>query len=262
MRAEHTPRNPFSLDGKIGIITGAAQGLGKAMALAFAEAGAHVVCADINMEGARETARQIKDFDQESLAVRLDVTSSEEIERMVEETVLRFGKIDILVNNAGINLGGEFPPETLQRGYWDKTLDVNLTGPFLCAQATGRQMIRQRKGKIINMASMSGLVVNRLTDRHPISYCVSKAGIIMLTKVLAVEWARYNINVNAIAPTYMKTTMIHPDPKIQQEMIRDIPLNRLGQPEDLKGTAVYLASPASDFVTGHTLLIDGGYTAW
>ena len=123
-------------------------------------------------------------------------------------------------------------------------------------------MICQGGGKIINMASMSGIVVNRLTDRHPLPYCVSKAGVIMLTKVLAVEWAKHNINVNAIAPTFFKTEILYPDPEIQAEMVNAIPMGRLGEPADLAGTVVYLASDASDFVTGHVLLVDGGYTAW
>ena len=133
---------------------------------------------------------------------------------------------------------------------------------FLCCRQVGKVMIKQRRGKIINLASIAGLVVNRLTDRHPLAYCVSKAGVIMLTKVLASEWARYNINVNAIAPTYFKTSIIYPDARIQAEMIRDIPMGRLGRPEEVGGTVIYLSSSASDFVTGHTLLVDGGYTVW
>jgi NAD(P)-dependent dehydrogenase (short-subunit alcohol dehydrogenase family) len=181
---------------------------------------------------------------------------------MVRQAISHFGRIDILVNNAGIHIGGDFPPEALDKQYWDKTLAVNLTGAFLCCQTVGKHMIKRKRGKIINLASISGMVVNRLTNRHPLSYCVSKAGVVMLTKVLAAEWARYNINVNAIAPTYCKTAIINPDPAIQAEMMRDIPMGRLGNPEDLAGTVVYLASAASDFVTGHMLLVDGGYTVW
>lgn len=252
----------FNLSGKVAIVTGAARGLGKTMAMALAEAGADIICADVNLKGARETTEEIEKLDRKSLALKVDVSSQNDIERMAEQAAEKFGHIDILVNNAGIHIGGEFSPEGLDKKYWDKTLNVNLTGTFLCSQTVGRYMIKQKKGKIINVASVSGMVVNRLTNRHPLSYCVSKAGVIMLTKVLAVEWAKYDINVNAIAPAYMRTAILNPDPKNRAEMVRDIPMGRLGEPEDLRGTVVYLASDASHFVTGHTLFVDGGYTAW
>jgi len=233
------------------------------MAVALASAGADLVIADMALDQAEETASKIgKETNVSCLAVRADISLENDVGQMVQKALERFGKIDILVNNAGIHIGGDFPPEALARKYWDKTLAVNLTGAFLCCQAVGKHMIERKTGKIVNIASMSGMVVNRLTNRHPLSYSVSKAGVIMLTKVLAAEWAKYNINVNAIAPTYFKTAIIHPAPNIQAEMIRDIPMGRLGNPEDLSGTVVYLASAASDFVTGHTILVDGGYTAW
>ena len=252
----------FDLREKVAIVTGAGRGLGKAMALALAEAGADIVCTDVNNESAEKTAEEIRRLNRKALAFKVDITLQEDIEKMAGESVKELKHIDILVNNAGIHIGGEFPPEELDKKYWDKTLDVNLTGTFICSQIIGRQMIKQKAGKIINIASMSGLVVNRLTNRHPLSYCVSKAGVIMLTKVLAVEWAKHNINVNAIAPTYIETAILNPDPEIQKEMVQDIPLGRLGKADDLKGAIVYLASGASDFITGHTLMVDGGYTAW
>ena len=252
----------FDLTDRVAIVTGAARGLGRAMAHALAEAGARLVIVDIVPDGAEATATALQSAGHHALPLTVDVTQPADVERMIRETVEAHNRIDILVNNAGINRGGEFPPEDLGQEIWDAVLEANLTGVFLCAQAAGRQMICQGGGKIINMASMSGFIVNRLTDRHPLAYCVSKAGVIMLTKVLAVEWARHHINVNAIAPTYFDTGILHPDPEIQAEMMYHIPMGRLGQPVELAGTVVYLASDASDFVTGHALLVDGGYTAW
>lgn len=253
----------FDLFGKTAIITGSGRGLGRAMAYALASAGSNVVIVDIDAASAKKTAGGIQDkYKVKTIFLTVDVSSEGQISGMVKDTLKVFSRVDILVNNAGIHVGGDFPPEELDRKFWDRTMAVNLTGPFLCARLIGREMIKQKRGKIINIASISGLVVNRLTGRHPISYCVSKAGVIMMTKALAVEWAKYNINVNAIAPTYFKTAIINPDPKIQNEMIRDIPMGRLGNPDDLAGTVIYLASGASDFVTGHTLLVDGGYTGW
>jgi len=258
----NSTRSLFDLTGKTALVTGAARGLGRAMATALADAGANLVVVDVNAAGAETVAEELRQTGCGAIAIRVDVTDTQDLQRMVEQVVDEFEHIDILVNNAGINRGGEFPPENLPHEVWSDVLNVNLSGVFLCAQIVGRQMIQQGGGKIINMASISGVVVNRLTDRHPLPYCVSKAGVIMLTKVLAVEWAQHGIQINAIAPTYIRTEMIHPDPKVRQEMIDDIPMKRLGEPEDLAGTVVYLASDASNFVTGHVLLVDGGYTAW
>jgi NAD(P)-dependent dehydrogenase (short-subunit alcohol dehydrogenase family) len=252
----------FDLTAKVALVTGAARGLGLVMATALAEVGARLVIADINRSGAQSAAAGLRAAGHEAMALRVDVSDGADVERMVEETLRACDRIDILINNAGINRGGEYPPENLGLDIWDSVLAINLTGSFLCAQAVGREMIRQGGGKIINITSISGLVVNRLTDRHPLPYCVSKAGVVMLTKVLAVEWARHKITVNAIAPGYFRTAMLNPDPKIQAEMVRDTPIGRLGEPAELAGTVVYLASEASSCVTGHVLLVDGGYTVW
>ena len=252
----------FDLTGRTALVTGAAPGLGRAMATALADAGANLIIVDVNASGIETAVDRLQKTGYQTLAVQADITNADDVLRLVDRTITKFGHIDILVNNAGINRGGEFPPENLPHEVWSDVLNVNLSGVFLCAQIVGRQMIQQGGGKIISLASMSGLVVNRLTDRHPLPYCVSKAGVIMLTKVRAVEWAQHGIQVNAIAPTYIRTEMIHPNPIIQQEMIDDIPMKRLGEPGDLAGDVIYLASDASNFVTGHTLLVDGGYTAW
>jgi NAD(P)-dependent dehydrogenase (short-subunit alcohol dehydrogenase family) len=252
----------FDLTDQVALVTGAARGLGQAMATALAEAGARLVIADINGPGAQAAVAALQSSGHDALPLTVDVAQPPDVDRTVHEALSVYGRIDILVNNAGIHRGGDSLPEDLDLNDWNVMLDVNLTGVFLCAQAVGRQMIRQGGGKIINMASMSGIIVNRLTGRHPLAYSVTKAGVIMLTKVLAVEWAKHNINVNAIAPTYFKTEMLNPDPKIRAEMVNDIPMGRLGELADLAGTVVYLASEASNFVTGHVLLVDGGYTAW
>jgi len=253
----------FSLEGKVAIITGGARGLGKAIAEAFVSAGANSLIADINETAAAETSEEFAGKGPEVKAKYVDISAEKSVDEMVDFALKHFGKIDILVNNAGIG-GGEPAPEKLEKEFWDKIIAVDLTGTFLCSKAVGIHMIKQRHGKIINMASVSGLVVQRLTRKHNPAYSVAKAGVIMLTKVLAGEWAKYNINVNAIAPTWFDTQMgvAKKSPEQLVEMLRDIPLGRIGKPEDLVGTALYLASDASNFITGHTVLIDGGYTVW
>jgi len=250
----------FRLDGKNAIVTGSAQGLGKAMAQALGEAGANVAIVDINIDLAKQTAEELSiRVGRKFIAIQTDVTREEDVKRMVEETIANLGHIDILVNNAGIVRHA--PAEIMSKKDWDDVISVNLTGVFLCSQAVGRHMIERRQGKIINIASMSGLIVNY--PQPQVAYNASKAGVIMLTKSLAVEWAKYNINVNAIAPGYMKTAMTAPF--FEKEEYRKLwldptPMKRPGEPEELGGAVVYLASPASSFMTGQVLVIDGGYT--
>ena len=252
----------FRLDGRVALVTGAARGLGLAMSGALAEAGARVVMSDIDGNGLAASAAGLQSKGHQVVPIRADVSRAEDVEQMVQEAASACKRIDVLVNNAGINAGGSLPPEDLDLATFEKVQSVNLTGSFLCAQAVGRQMIRQGGGKIINIASVLGLVVSKLTDRHPLAYCVSKAGVIMMTKVLAAEWAKHHIYVNAIAPSYFDTDILNPDPKIRAEMLDALPMHRLGKPAELGGTVVYLASDASAMVTGHVLLVDGGYTAW
>jgi NAD(P)-dependent dehydrogenase (short-subunit alcohol dehydrogenase family) len=252
----------FDLSGETAIVTGAGQGLGESMAHGLAEAGANIVIADINLESAEKTAADLKKIGVKAIAIKTDITKTNDVNKMAEITVKEFGKIDILVNNAGIMRTGK-TPENIEEEEWKRVINVDLTGVFLASKAVGSQMIRQKYGKIINIASMSGIIVNmnrKLTD-----FCSAKGGVIMLTKALASEWAKHNIRVNAIAPGYMRTIQNEAaisNPKIFEEMCTLTPLNRPGEVNELNGPVVFLASQASSFMTGHTLLVDGGYTIW
>jgi len=251
----------YELSNRKAIVTGAGQGLGQAMAMALAEAGADVVIADINIDTAQQTAAEIEKLGRKSLVVKMDVSKSDEINQAIDMVIKEFGRTDILVNNAGINR--RVPAEKMSETDWRKVIDVNLTGVFLCSQAVGRQMIKQKSGRIINIASMSGIVLNRGVTQ--IAYYAAKAGVILLTKTLAVEWAKYNIWVNSISPGWMRTSLVESefiaDKKKYQEIIEDTPMRRFGEPKELGPAVVYLASEASSFVTGENLVIDGGYVA-
>ncbi|MDI3548796.1 MAG: hypothetical protein PWR10_2448 [Halanaerobiales bacterium] len=252
----------FKLENKTAIVTGAARGLGMAMAIGLAEAGANIVIPDIDYEEARKTASEIAELGVETLALKTDVTDEEDVSRMVAETLERFGQIDILINNAGICK--HIPAEEMSKKDWEEVINVNLTGVFLCAREVAKPMIKAKKGSIINIASMSGYIINY--PQPQVSYNASKAGVIHLTKSLAAEWAKYNIRVNAIAPGYMKTKMtaqfLEKKPEMKEFWVAPTPMKRMGKPEELQGAAVYLASDASSFMTGNVLIIDGGYTVY
>jgi len=257
-----TVMDKFNLKGYCSIVTGAAMGLGKAMAEALAEAGSAIVIADINMPVAHQAAEEIKGKGVRVLVVQADVTSIRDASLLVEKVLESFGRIDVLINNAGICKHEKAEAMAFQD--WHDVINVNLNGVFIMSQAVGRVMIRQKKGSIINIASMSGMIVN--TPQCQCAYNASKAGVIMLTKSLASEWAQHNIRVNAIAPGYMKTELTRPYFEGNSEMVRrwmDLsPMKRPGTPDELGGIAVYLASEASSFTTGGVFLIDGGYTVW
>lgn len=249
----------FDLSGRVAIVTGGARGLGRSMALALADAGSDVVITDILVSHAKDVVKEIEQRDQRSLFIKADVTKGKEVQKMVSKVTEHFGKIDILINNAGINIIS--PAEDFVLEDWNKVVNINLTGVFLCAQAVGKEMIKQGKGKIINIASLFGTIGSPHTA---VAYNSSKAGVINLTKSLAMEWGRYNINVNAIAPGIIETELTRKrleNKKYYKYLIDRNPLERIGKPEDLIGAIIYLSSEASNFVTGHTILIDGGYSA-
>ncbi|MEF8849919.1 MAG: glucose 1-dehydrogenase [Candidatus Bipolaricaulota bacterium] len=252
----------FRLDGKVAVVTGGGRGLGKAMARGMAEAGADIAIPDIQKELADETAAELEKEGVKTLPIQTDVTDVDSVITMVEQVVEEFGKIDILVNNAGIcrNVAAE----EMDEKDWDQVIDVNLKGVFLCAREVGKYMIEQDNGgSIINISSMSGFIVNY--PQPQASYNASKAGVTMITKSLASEWAEHGIRVNQIAPGYMATEMTKKYTSSHQKeakeyWVKPTPMERLGEPDELSGAAVYLASEASSFTTGSTLIIDGGYT--
>ncbi len=250
----------FDLTGKKALVTGGAVGIGRGCAVALAQAGADVAIVDLNEEVAAKTAEEIRSLGRQSIAVPCDVTQKDQVQAMVRRVAETFGRLDVAVNNAGIGiLGGD---EEIEQEAWDKVIAVNMTGVFLCAQAEAQQMIGQQPvgGKIINMASMSATICNCNA-----SYNGSKAGVVQMTRMLAAEWGRFNINVNCMSPSYVLSPMHASTPTVVRERIRELtPLGHVQRPEDLHGAAVFLASAASDYVTGLDLVVDGGHTlnAW
>lgn len=246
----------FKLEGKTAIVTGGGRGLGAQIAKGFAEAGANVVVCSRKLETCEEMSEEIKQLGVDSLALKCDVTNPEDVNRVVEKTVEKFGTIDILVNNSGATWAA--PVEEMPLEAWNKVMNVNVTGTFLMSQEVGKVMIKQKRGKIINIASVAGLM-GTPPIMQTIGYSTSKGAVITFTKELAVKWGKYNINVNAIAPGFFPTKMT----KVliergKDEILAGTPLNRLGQDADLKGAALFLASSASDYITGDILTVDGG----
>lgn len=249
----------FRLDGKVALITGAGQGLGQGMALALAEAGANIVVAELNPEAGEATARMVRERGRQALVIKVDVSKSEEVTVMVTTVIQEWKRVDILVNNAGITFVR--PALEIAEEEWDRLMAVDLKAIFLCCQKVAFYMIQQGGGKIINIASMAGFYINR--DADYVHYHAAKGGVLMLTKALAVEWAKYNIYVNAISPGFFLTPMNAARaniPTIRSIRVDQGVIKRYGRPyEDLGGAIVYLASAASNFVTGHSLVVDGGY---
>jgi 2-dehydro-3-deoxy-D-gluconate 5-dehydrogenase len=248
----------FSLDGKRALVTGASRGLGRGMALGLAAAGADVVCADLGGLAADETATQIRDLGREAWSVAADLSDREQLLAMADEAERLAGRIDILVNNAGIIVrhpAAEYPLEA-----WDKVMRINTDAVFELCQRFGRGMVERGYGKIVNVASLLSFQGGILVP----SYTASKHAVAGITKALANEWARHGVTVNAIAPGYMatdNTQALRDDETRSREILGRIPANRWGTPEDLAGAAVFLASPASDYITGHVLVVDGGWMA-
>lgn len=252
----------FDMEDKVTIITGAGQGLGKEMALAIADAGSNIVIAQRNMKTAGEAKVEIEALGVKCLTIKMDVTKPDEVNEMVSTVLKEFGKIDVLFNNSGVCILGD--AESMPLDDWNTVINTNLNGCFIVSQAVGRVMLKQGKGNIVNVASMSGMIVN--TPQNQCSYNTSKGGIIMLTKSMAAEWAQKGVRVNALCPGYMRTEMSEEHYRSNDPMIDKwfsmTPMGRSGVPSELRGIAVFLASDASSYATGSTFLIDGGYTAW
>jgi NAD(P)-dependent dehydrogenase (short-subunit alcohol dehydrogenase family) len=249
----------FNLAGQVALVSGAARGLGRAIALAFAHAGADVALGLRDVNTGSDLVREIEALGRKSLRLQMDVTHLPQISRAIHDTATHFGKLDILVNNAGGGISGLALEVTEQD--FDQTLAVNLKGTFFASQEAAKIMIPQKSGRIINMSSQAGFAALPTES----VYCASKAAISHLTKCLAVEWGPHNITVNAVAPTFITTPGTEEalaDPAFRAEVIERIAaLHRIGEPMDVAGAVIFLASPAAALITGHTLLIDGGWTA-
>jgi NAD(P)-dependent dehydrogenase (short-subunit alcohol dehydrogenase family) len=248
----------FDLQGQVAQITGAARGIGHACALALAHAGADVALGLRDVNTGAELAGEIESMGRRALCLQMDVTRLDEIRTAVDKTVAHFGRLDILVNNAG--LGPSNLAENVLEEDFDLTLAVNLKGTFFASQAAGRVMIKQKYGRIINLGSQAGTVALPTES----IYCMTKAGISHLTKCLAVEWGKYNITVNTVAPTFIRTpgtARALSDDAFRADVLSRIALGRIGEPMEVAGAVVFLASPAASLITGETLLIDGGWTA-
>ena len=266
----------YNLEGKLAIVTGAGRGIGKAISLVLAEAGADIVVAARTKEQIEKTAKEVRRLGRSALAIPTDVTRADQVEHMVKKTISEFGKVDILVNNAGIARpkqlvplpGIKFPGwqrvrdlnSELSEEEWHLTMDTNLTSIFLCTRAVGPYMLSRRYGKVINISSRNA----NTGDPYRVHYNTSKAALSMFTRCMAIEWAPFNINVNAIAPGAFYTELsaeAFENPELKEQMIKSIPLGRAGELREIGLLALYLASEASNYMTGQTIYIDGGVTA-
>ncbi len=249
----------FDLTGRVAIVTGGSVGLGRQMAEGLAEMGASLVLCARKKERCEQAAEELKALGVTTLALGCDVKNPASVQELVDVTLSKFGQIDILINNAGTSWGA--PIEEMSLEQWNKVIETNLTGTFLCCQAAGKIMVAQKRGKIINIASTAGLRGSP-PEFQAIGYHASKGGVITFTRDLARKWAIHNVHVNAIAPGWFPTRLSQVVIERNREnMLRGIPLGRFGGDDDLKGAAVFLASDASDFVTGDVLVVDGGQAA-
>ena len=251
----------FDLTGQVALVTGGGRGIGQTLSLALARFGCNLVIFDINLQNSEKISDQIERLGRKCLFFQVDVTNRSNIEEAVSESVSKFRKIDLLINNAGLNV--RRPALEYKEEEWDLIIDTNLKGAFLTTQSVGKIMVRRKRGKIINIASVMGLVGSP-SYQTIVPYCASKGGVVQLTRAFALEWAKYGINVNAIAPSHIKTPIIRSllkDKKRSNAMVKMIPMGRLGTPEDLIGPTIFLASEASNYITGHILLVDGGWLA-
>lgn len=252
------PTDLFRLDGKIALVTGAARGLGKEIAMGLAQHGASLVLADV--ESPEKTAEQIKRKGARCSAVKTDVSDEAEVKDLKAQAIEAYGRVDILINNAGVSQLSHTRTEALSVEEWDQVIGINLRGTFLCCKHMGGSMMKTGGGNIVNIASTAGITG---VPRAP-AYCASKAGVILLTKSLALEWAPHNIRVNAIAPHYLETALtrgIRGSDKVYDGLIKQIPLRRFGKPSELIGAVLFLSSDTSSYVTGTVFAVDGGYLA-
>lgn len=248
----------MQMKSKIAIVTGAARGIGQATAMRFAREGAHLVICDINAEGVKKVCEEITALGQRALWFQVDVTDLNQVKAMVQETASTFGRIDILVNNAGI--ADQIVPVVEQDiQIWQKIVDINLKGTYLCSKEVGREMIKNNFGRIVNTSSIAGLT----GLPHRTAYGPAKSAIILLTKVLAIEWAAFNVNVNAVAPGYIRTQMVedlvHAGKLDDQRISQTIPMRRLGRVEEVVNVVHFLCSDAASYITGETIVVDGGW---
>ena len=249
----------FALNGKVAVVTGGNSGIGRGIAEGLAEAGADIVIAARRIEQCREVSLEIqKKTGVKCLPIKCDVTKTDEANSLIDSTIKEFGKLDILVNSAGIGMSDK-PIVDMSDEDWDNTLNINLRGTFLCSRAAAREMIKQKQGKIIDVSSIYG---TSRAIKNAGDYCASKSGVIQLARVMALELARYNIQVNVICPGYFRTPMNNEflSSEVGQKVVKtSIPMQRAGNVEELKGIAIYLASPASSFTTGAVIVVDGGH---
>lgn len=250
----------FDLTGKVAIVTGGYHGIGRGIAEGLAEAGTHLVICARNYDRCVEACAEIEKMGVKAVPIQCDIRKTEDVENLVTQTVQRMGKVNILVNNAAVG-GSEKPILEMSDEDWDEVINIDLRGAFICSRAAAREMIKEGGGKIINVASIFGLI----TTPRMSAYCASKGGIIQLTKEMALEFVRYHIQVNVLCPGYFLTPMnrrLFESETGKKIIQKNIPMGRLGKCEELKGTAIYLASSASDFMTGSSIVVDGGQVLW
>jgi len=248
----------FSCEGKTALVTGSAQGLGETISLGLAQFGASLILADA--KDLRKTAKQVEALGAKYMAVQADISDENQVQDLADRVLKAYGKVDILVNNAGISQLKYTPSEDLPIDEWNRVVEINLRGTFLCCQKIGKQMIDGGGGSIVNIATTAGITG---VPRAP-AYCASKAGVILLTKSLALEWARHHIRVNAIAPHYLETELtrgLRDTPQVSDSLLRQIPLRRFGRTSEVVGAVIFLCSEASSYMTGAVIPVDGGYLA-
>lgn len=258
MSTQENGENSINLANKVVIVTGSTKGIGNAIAIAMAQAGADIVVVSRNQTDCNQVAWQIRELGRRAIGIAADVTKNGDIQNLLDKTIEYFGQVDILVNNAGSAITKK--AEDITEAEWDQVVNLDLKSVFFCSQIIGRKMIEQKRGKIINIASVLGLVGEKMVS----PYCAAKGGVIQLTRALALEWARYNIQVNALCPGYVLTAINASEfsnEKIYNYIVRKIPQGKLGAVSDMTGAAIFLASNAANYMTGQHLTVDGGWTA-